>query len=103
LISSASAINNLGQIVGIATATNGVIHAFLYQDGTMIDLNKLARLTHVNGPSGFLALVTATGINDWGQIVGSGTFWDGRHEANRAFLLDLPHELLPGMDHLPPH
>ena len=103
VVSSASAINNWGQIVGEATDTNGAIHAFLYCDGTMIDLNKLVRLTHVNGLPGFLTLTRANGINDLGQIVGSGTFWDGRHEATRAFLLNLPHELLPGMDHLPPH
>jgi probable HAF family extracellular repeat protein len=89
LVSSASAINNWGQIVGIATTSNGAIHAFLYCDGTMIDLNKLVRLTHVNGPPGFLVLTGANGINDLGQIVGAGSFWDGQHEATRAFLLDL--------------
>jgi probable HAF family extracellular repeat protein len=102
LISSASAINNWEQIVGEATASNGAIHAFLYSGGAMIDLNRLVRLTHVNGPPGFLALTGANGINDWEQIVGAGTFWDGRHEATRAFLLDLPHEFLPRMDYFPP-
>ncbi len=105
LVSVALAINNCGQIVGFATATNGAlyaIHAFLYSDGMMIDLNNLVRLTHVNGPPGFLALTGANGINDWGQIVGAGTFWDGRQEATRAFLLDLPHELLPGRDDMLP-
>ncbi len=101
LVSVASAINNWGQIVGRATATNGAIHAFLYHDGTMIDLNDLVRLTHVNGGPGFLALVEANGINDWGQIVGAGTFWDGRHETGRAFLLELPPELLPRKDDVP--
>jgi probable HAF family extracellular repeat protein len=102
LFSSASAINNWGQIVGSATANNGAIHAFLYCDGTMIDLNRLVRLTHVNGRPGFLALGVANGINDLGQIVGAGSFWDGRDKTTRAFLLNLPHELLPRMDYFPP-
>jgi probable HAF family extracellular repeat protein len=88
LVSYASAINNEGQIVGFATATNGASHAFLYRDGTMIDLNNLVRLTYVNGPPGFLTLEGAGGINDWGQIVGVGSFWDGKHKTARAFLLD---------------
>jgi len=101
LVSSASGINNWGQIVGEATANNGAIHAFLCSEGTMIDLNRLVRLTHVNGPPGFLVLIGANGINDLGQIVGAGTFWDGRQQATRAFLLDLPHELLPSRDYFP--
>jgi len=102
LISSASAINNWGQIVGSATAANGASHAFLYHDGMMIDLNKWVRPAHVNGPPGFLTLTAANGINDCGQIVGAGTYWDGRHEVVRAFLMNLPRELLSGMGHLPP-
>jgi probable HAF family extracellular repeat protein len=101
LVSSASAINNWGQIVGEATANNGAIHAFLCNEGAMIDLNGLVRLTHVNGPPGFLVLIGANGINDVGQIVGAGTFWDGRQQVTRAFLLNLPHELLPSRDYFP--
>ncbi len=101
-VSSASAINNWGQIVGVATANNGAIHAFLYSEGTMVDLNRLVKLTHANGPPGFLVLTEANGINDLGQIVGAGTFWDGRQQATRAFLLNLSHELLPSRDYFPP-
>jgi probable HAF family extracellular repeat protein len=65
-------INNNGQIVG---STNG--HAFLYEDGQMLDLNLL-----VSTDSGWL-LGAATGINDLGQIVGTGDY----RGQGRAFLL----------------
>jgi probable HAF family extracellular repeat protein len=84
---SALSINNWGEIVGSSTTTNGV-HAFIYSDAKMTDLNDLVKLTHTNGPPGFLTLTSATGINDWGQIVGTGTYWDGAHETARAFLLE---------------
>ncbi len=77
MISYGSAINNWGQIVGNASTTNGANHAFLYSDGTMTDLNSLVKLAHVNGSPGFLTLIGAVGINNWGQIVGIGSFWDG--------------------------
>jgi len=122
--STASAINNWGQIVGTSTTTNGE-HAFLYQDGTMTDLNglvklthisglpgfltstsadginvtdlnDLVKLTHINGPPGFLILTSADGINDRGQIVGEGPFWDGKHVTTDVFLLDFHPEHQPG-------
>lgn len=84
---SALSINNWGEIVGSSTTTNGV-HAFIYSDAKMTDLNDLVKLTHTNGPPGFLTLTSATGINDWGQIVGTGAYWDGAQEAGRAFLME---------------
>jgi probable HAF family extracellular repeat protein len=60
---SALGINSSGQIVGVSGG-----HAFLYENGTMIDLNDL-----IPEDSGWL-LGTAYGINDAGWIVGSGTF-----------------------------
>jgi probable HAF family extracellular repeat protein len=83
----AAAINNWGQIVGQATTANGAFHAFLYNNGKMVDLNNLVKLTAVNGPAGFLVLIAANGINDRGQIVGVGAFWDGAQVTDRAFLL----------------
>jgi len=91
----ASAINDWGQIVGQAIIPNGDSHAFVYSNGKMTDLNRLVTLTTTNGPSGFLVLTSANGINDWGQIVGVGTFWDGAQVVVRAFLLRVTPEYRP--------
>lgn len=77
--SQADAINNLGEIVGESEITPGdyMEHAFLDENGTMIDLNSL-----VDPKSGWV-LNEATAINGAGQIVGDGMY-DGQQE---AFLL----------------
>ena len=78
------ALNNLGQVVGTA-ATNLIFdgdyptntsHAFLYSGGTMMDLNNLTTAP--------FTLESATGINDYGQIVGYGV---SAARIQRAFLL----------------
>ena len=76
--SSASGINNLGQVVGSAMSTVGSGHAFLYSGGTMLDLNNLIQ------PSSGWQLGSADAINDLGQIVGMGTNPSGQ---THAFLL----------------
>jgi len=58
--SSASAVNDRGQVVGRSQTAAGQWHAFLWQDGTMTDLG----------------LDTATGINQVGQITGASPFGD---------------------------
>jgi len=90
----ATAINNFGQVVGasnvaassyqpvytpngqtgsyqsagtLAPMVDSLSHAFLWQNGTLIDLNTL-----LPANSGWI-LQRATGINDAGQIVGYGT------------------------------
>ncbi len=70
----AYAINNVGDVVG----TSGG-RAFLYHDGTMIDLNQFSPLVGPNDD-----LVAATGINDAGQIVGYATVGG----ATEAFVLN---------------
>jgi probable HAF family extracellular repeat protein len=67
LQSTATAINNLGQIVGYSatsSAEGNYDHAFLYSNGVMQDL----------GGVGTVPLSFATSINDLGQIVGNTNF-----------------------------
>jgi len=60
-------INNNGQVVGQSdTAAMGRTHAFLYSEGSLLDLNNL--LTSGSG----WTLTDARDINDLGQIVGTG-------------------------------
>jgi len=84
--SQAMAINNAGQIVGMAntsqpgkwlwfndetTTQSQIAHAFLYQNGQMIDLNSVI-------PAGLgWTLISANLINNLGQIVGLGLAADG--------------------------
>jgi probable HAF family extracellular repeat protein len=71
LTSTAYGINDAGQIVGTSvfvSGDSGRDHAFLYETGTMLDLNNLI----VPG-SDFSLLNYAEAINDRGQIVGYGT------------------------------
>jgi probable HAF family extracellular repeat protein len=70
-ISLAKGINNLGQIVGAADAVHGR-HAFLFDSGTMLDLNDL-----IPPGSGWI-LVEANDINDDGVIVGWGLLGSAR-------------------------
>ena len=80
-VSEASAVNNLGQVVGDSYTASGP-HAFItdLHGGPMIDLNTL-----IPSDSGWDHLFTAYGINDAGQIVGSGVLpgYDNIH----AYLL----------------
>jgi probable HAF family extracellular repeat protein len=76
--SQAHAINNRGQVVGQAQISGGVYHAFLWQCGSLIDLNS-----RIPAGSGWV-LNAATGINDLGEIVGYGKLNGGNY---RGFLL----------------
>jgi probable HAF family extracellular repeat protein len=68
-ISSASDINDHGEIVGATAIAVGqpYYHAFLYINGQMKDLNSLI------DPNSGWTLVEATGINNQGEIIGRGT------------------------------
>jgi probable HAF family extracellular repeat protein len=66
--SAAYDINEEGQVVGVSNGANdGPLgaRAFLYESGTMMDLNSLIQ------PDSSLYLVLAQGINDAGEIVGT--------------------------------
>jgi probable HAF family extracellular repeat protein len=71
-------INDLGQVVGNSTLSDLAVHAFLYQNGTMYDLNNLIV------PGNGVVLESAVGINNEGQIIANGSDNNG---ALRAFLL----------------
>lgn len=77
--SFASGINASGSVVGSSfDHSNSYMRAFLFQNGTMLDLNSL-----LLSPAGWL-LTAAYGINGSGQIVGTGIY-QGEY---RAFRLD---------------
>ncbi len=73
--SYAYGINSAGTVVGYSLLADGTQHAFVYLNGVMVDLNSLVG-------DGWV-LTAAYGINDSGQIVGSG-FFNGQE---RAFML----------------
>jgi probable HAF family extracellular repeat protein len=72
-------INSNGDVVGSADVRSNLLtHAFYFSSGTMFDLNDL-----VDPSSGWI-LNRATGINDFGQIIGQGTNPSGQLD---SFLL----------------
>jgi probable HAF family extracellular repeat protein len=78
---AAYSINATGQIVGVSYINaNGDSHAFLYFNGQIYDLNNLL----FNRTSGW-ELTGAAGINDTGQIIGTGFNPSGQY---RAYLLN---------------
>ena len=87
-------INNFGVIVGQSSlaGTDSLfedLHAFIYSDGSMRDLNTLYSGIMSDGLSiGFTQLNYATSINDYGMITGIGTYFDGATYSRTAYLLD---------------
>jgi probable HAF family extracellular repeat protein len=63
-VSEALGVNDLDQVVGVSFPIG---HAFLWQNGTMTDLNKLVV------PGTTLILTDAQDINDRGEITGQAT------------------------------
>jgi probable HAF family extracellular repeat protein len=79
--SEALAVNTLGQVVGSSSTSTGN-RAFLtdLNGGPMVDLNTL-----IPPGSGWIRLFTAVGINDAGQIIGTGVL--PGYENIHAYLL----------------
>lgn len=72
--SNARAINNLGQVVGGASAPDGRTHAFRWSASEgMVDLGLLA-----SRPD---SITVATAINDDGKVAGVGNIADGNYHA----------------------
>lgn len=67
-VSSANGINSFGQVVGSAQTSDGSFRATLWSGSTAIDLNSFL---DASAKASGLVLVSATGINDNGWIVGS--------------------------------
>jgi probable HAF family extracellular repeat protein len=72
---AAYALNNSNEVVGWSQIANGSVHAFLWSNGIMQDLNLLIP------PSSGITLVSAVGIDSAGDIVAYGTNASGQsHE-----------------------
>jgi probable HAF family extracellular repeat protein len=73
--SLANAVNLGGVVVGNASTSGGGTHAFVYKDGLMTDLAPYLATLGITGFS------EALGINDLGDIVGSGDDVSGQRHA----------------------
>jgi probable HAF family extracellular repeat protein len=80
----ATGINDRGQVVGNNFDSNfNWSHGFIWQDGVMTDLNTL-----IPADSN-LFIISASNINDRGQISGMGTVQSGPHKGDiHAYLLN---------------
>jgi len=83
--SKANSINNLTQVVGTSQTSLGAGHAFLWENNIMTDLNSLI------DPNSGWELLSASEINNQGDIVGTGKFNGQEH----GFLLKPVSELKP--------
>ena len=87
--SSAQAINSESQVVGLAVSCDGSLRAFLWEKGSIVDLNTLVP------PGASLHLTAAAFLNDRGEIVGDGLLPNGD---NHGFLLIPCDENHPGVE-----
>jgi probable HAF family extracellular repeat protein len=80
--SFATSVNNRGQVVGSSFANGGWSHGLLWKNGVTIDLNTLFP------ESSHLFVISASNINESGQIAGMAVETSGQHANNivHAFL-----------------
>lgn len=82
------AFSDRGHVVGSSTTASGDEHAFLWQDGEMVDLGTLGGTTSA-----------ATAVNDRGQVVGHSTTATGEQHAflwHEGRMIDLGRTLAEG-------
>jgi probable HAF family extracellular repeat protein len=70
---STNGTNEFGEVVGASQIASGTNHAYVWSGGQLVDLNNLVSspLTY-NGAA--VTLTSATGINNFGDIVATGTY-----------------------------
>lgn len=86
--SNAESVNLTGQVVGnsgTCAPDYEALHAFLWESGTIFDLNTLI------SPGSGLTLIEAVDINDLGEIMGLGLLSNGEERAYLLVPCD-PHE-----------
>ena len=93
--SYATGINARGQVVGASTDCNSVFRAFLWEDGSLFDLNALI------APGSSLSLTQTYTINDRGEIAGVGKEKDGSGNDHALLLIpcDENHADVEGCDY----
>lgn len=95
--SDATAINAGGQVVGFSisscTAEEPTFRAFLWEDGSLLDLNSLIP------PASTLYLQLTISINDRGEIAGTGIDGSGNQHAFLLIPCDENHPGVQGCDY----
>ncbi|MEH2162000.1 MAG: hypothetical protein V7K38_13375 [Nostoc sp.] len=70
---SVNGLNEFGQVVGASQIAAGTNHAYVWSNGVLTDLNNLLT-TPLTYNGSVVTLTSATSVNDFGQIVATGTY-----------------------------
>jgi probable HAF family extracellular repeat protein len=93
LTSDAIGINSRGQVIGSSGSASGSVRGFLWEHGSMFDLNTLV------SPCSELNLYFPTIINDRGEIAGQGQLPNGDVHAFLLIPCDENHAGVEGCDY----